>query len=49
VFTVGIPGDAAHLVAAGGSNGEVAMWDLQFQPKLRKAYTKYFTPEEDTP
>lgn len=42
VFTVGVPSDAAHLIAAGGAKGEVAVWDLQFHDKLQKAYKKHF-------
>ena len=42
VFAVGVPSDAAHLIAAGGAKGEVAVWDLQFQPKLKRAYAKHF-------
>lgn len=45
VFVVGVPSDAAHLIAAGGAKGEVAMWDLQFQPKLKRAYAKHFIAE----
>jgi periodic tryptophan protein 1 len=42
IFAVGIPSDAAHLVAAGGAKGEVAVWDLQLHEKLKRAYKQHF-------
>ena len=45
VFTVGIPADAPHLIAAGGARGEVALWDLQLHNKFRRAFTKHLKAE----
>ena len=37
VFTLGVPADAAHLVVAGGAQGEVSVWDLRHHKQVAAA------------